>query len=156
MACSRCQALTQMPIHNARRSPLAYLKRRRPSGSIRVFAILAFAGVVTLCGFGDFRAGNSAGSAQSQYPFQNPDLPIDERVKNILSLMTLDEKIACLGTDPSVPRLGIKASGHVEGIHGSAQAALAKWVGLQHGSYYDFSKELDWGKPGILIYAPRR
>ena len=32
------------------------------------------------------------------------------RVNNILSLMTLDEKIAALSTDPSVPRLGMAGS----------------------------------------------
>jgi beta-glucosidase len=62
-----------------------------------------------------------------QYPFQNPDLPIEKRIDNILSLMTLDEKIECLGTNPSVPRLGIKASGHVEGIHGLTQGGPGKW-----------------------------
>ncbi|HEY8203586.1 MAG TPA: glycoside hydrolase family 3 C-terminal domain-containing protein [Pyrinomonadaceae bacterium] len=41
--------------------------------------------------------------------------------------MTLDEKIACLGTDPSVPRLGIRGSRHVEGIHGLAQGGPANW-----------------------------
>jgi beta-glucosidase len=41
--------------------------------------------------------------------------------------MTIDEKIACLGTNPSVPRLGVKASGHVEGIHGLAQGGPGKW-----------------------------
>ena len=64
---------------------------------------------------------------ESQYPFQNPNLPIEDRIKNILSLMTLDEKIVALGTNPSVPRLGIKASGHVEGIHGLTQGGPAKW-----------------------------
>src|SRR5215813_11236281 len=58
---------------------------------------------------------------QAAYPFQNPHLPIEQRVANIISLLTLDEKIACLSTDPSVPRLGIKGSRHVEGIHGLAQ-----------------------------------
>src|SRR5258708_20753774 len=57
---------------------------------------------------------------QSQYPFQKPDLPIDVRIKNILSLMTLDEKIHALSTHPDVPRLGIRGSGHVEGLHGLA------------------------------------
>ena len=64
---------------------------------------------------------------QAQYPFQNPDLPPDQRIDNLLSLMTLDEKIACLSTNPSVPRLGIKASGHVEGIHGLTQGGPGKW-----------------------------
>ena len=47
-------------------------------------------------------------SLQNQYPFQNPELPIEQRIDNILSLMTIDEKIECLDTNPSVPRLGIK------------------------------------------------
>jgi beta-glucosidase len=62
-----------------------------------------------------------------QYPFQNPDLPIEQRIDNILSLMTIDEKIECLDTNPSVPRLGIKGSGHVEGIHGLTQGGPGKW-----------------------------
>jgi len=61
-----------------------------------------------------------------QYPFQNPDLPLEDRVNNILSLMTLDEKVACLGTNPSVPSQGIKGSGHVEGIHGLTQGGPGK------------------------------
>jgi beta-glucosidase len=66
-------------------------------------------------------------SGPQQYPFQNPDLPIEQRIDNILSLMTLDEKIECLDTNPSVPRLGIKGSGHVEGIHGLTQGGPGKW-----------------------------
>jgi len=66
-------------------------------------------------------------NSTQQYPFQNPDLPIEQRIDNILSLMTIDEKIQCLSTNPSVPRLGIKASGHVEGIHGLTQGGPGKW-----------------------------
>ena len=62
-----------------------------------------------------------------KFPFHNPALSVEERVSNIISLMTLDEKIACLGTDPSVPRLGIRGSRHVEGIHGLAQGGPANW-----------------------------
>jgi len=64
---------------------------------------------------------------QSQYPFQNPSLPAEERINNLLSLMTIDEKISCLGTNPSVPRLGVKGSSHVEGIHGLAQGGPGGW-----------------------------
>ena len=66
-------------------------------------------------------------SSSQQYPFQNPDLPIEQRIDNILSLMTVDEKIECLDTNPSVLRLGIKGSGHVEGIHGLTQGGPGKW-----------------------------
>ena len=71
--------------------------------------------------------GIGSASRQQQYPFQNPELSIDARIDNILSLMTLDEKIECLDTDPSVPRLGIKGSPHVEGIHGLTQGGPGKW-----------------------------
>jgi len=66
-------------------------------------------------------------SNRNQYPFQNPDLSTEQRIDNLLSLLTIEEKISCLGTNPSVPRLGIKASGHVEGIHGLAQGGPGKW-----------------------------
>ena len=41
--------------------------------------------------------------------------------------MTLEEKVGCLSTNPSLPRLGIVASGHVEGLHGLAQGGPGKW-----------------------------
>src|SRR4029078_1299599 len=66
-------------------------------------------------------------SNRNQYPFQNPDLSTEQRIDNLLSLMNIEEKISCLGTNPSVPRLGIKASGHVEGIHGLTQGGPGKW-----------------------------
>jgi beta-glucosidase len=88
--------------------------------------------VLPIFPFGNVRTTIIAGHPDSQavryqHPFQNPDLPIEKRITNILSLMTLDEKIACLGTNPSVPRLGVKGSGHVEGIHGLTQGGPAKW-----------------------------
>lgn len=69
----------------------------------------------------------SLGMMAQPYPFQDPDLPVEKRIDNILSLLTLDEKIACLGTNPSVPRLGIKASGQVEGLHGLAKGGPSNW-----------------------------
>lgn len=66
---------------------------------------------------------------QYQYPFQNPRVSPEERVNNILSLMTLDEKIAALSTDPSVPRLGIRGSSHIEGLHGVALGGPGGWGG---------------------------
>jgi beta-glucosidase len=65
--------------------------------------------------------------AEYQYPFQDPDMPTEQRIDNIISLMTLEEKITCLGTNPSVPRLGIKGSGHVEGLHGLARGGPSNW-----------------------------
>lgn len=65
--------------------------------------------------------------AEYQYPFQNPNLSIEERVSNIVSLMTLDEKLSALGNTPNVPRLGIKATGNSEGLHGVALGGPGGW-----------------------------
>lgn len=64
-----------------------------------------------------------------QYPFGDPELPHEERIANLLALMTLDEKVACLGTQPDVPRLGIVATEHAEGLHGLAMGGPARWGG---------------------------
>ena len=65
--------------------------------------------------------------AQYQYPFQNPKLDVEKRIDDIISLLTLDEKILCLGTNPTIPRLGIKGSGHIEGLHGVALGGPGNW-----------------------------
>ena len=65
--------------------------------------------------------------SQYQYIFQNPELSSDERITNLLSLMTLDEKVNCLGTRPNVLRLGVKGTGHVEGLHGLAKGGPSNW-----------------------------
>ena len=55
-------------------------------------------------------AFSASGLAQYQHPFQDPALDTEKRIDNVLSLMTLDEKIASLGTSGVVvPRLGIAA-----------------------------------------------
>ena len=64
--------------------------------------------------------------AQDKYPFQNPDLLPEQRIDNILSLMTVDEKIDILGTQTGVPRLGIPNIGSSEGIHGVVQRGGGK------------------------------
>ena len=57
------------------------------------------------------------------YPFNDPSLPTEKRIENLLSLMTIDEKVACLGTRTAVPRLGVPNIGSSEGIHGVVQRA---------------------------------
>ncbi|HVU46887.1 MAG TPA: glycoside hydrolase family 3 C-terminal domain-containing protein [Terracidiphilus sp.] len=63
----------------------------------------------------------SAGAQQPKYPFNDPSLPMEKRIDSLLSLMTTDEKIACLGTNTGVPRLGVPSYGASEGIHGVVQ-----------------------------------
>jgi beta-glucosidase len=58
---------------------------------------------------------------QPRYPFNDPSLPMEKRIDNLLSLMTVEEKIGCLGTNTGVPRLGVMSFGSSEGIHGVVQ-----------------------------------
>lgn len=66
---------------------------------------------------------------KQQYPFQDSNLEVEKRIDNLLSLMTLEEKVAVLSTNPSVPRLGVMGTTHVEGLHGLAFGGPGKWGG---------------------------
>ncbi len=63
-----------------------------------------------------------------EYPFQNPTLDDESRLDNLISLMTLDEKIRCLSTRPAIPRLGVNGTRTVEGLHGLALSGPANWA----------------------------
>jgi len=58
---------------------------------------------------------------QPTYPFKDPTLAVEKRIDNLLSLMTTEEKVDCLGTRTGVPRLGVPNFGSSEGIHGVVQ-----------------------------------
>jgi beta-glucosidase len=59
--------------------------------------------------------------------FLNPDLPLPERVDDLIRRMTLDEKIAQLMDEaPELPRLGVPKYGWwSEALHGVARAGVA-------------------------------
>ena len=69
----------------------------------------------------------SAQSAHYEYPFQDPDRPVEERISDLVARMTLDEKVDCLANRAAVPRLGVKGSPHIEGYHGVAQGGPSNW-----------------------------
>jgi len=57
------------------------------------------------------------------YPFQNTSLSDDERLDNLISLMTLEEKVNHLSPWlRGIPRLGIKGTMTAEGLHGLARS----------------------------------
>jgi beta-glucosidase len=64
----------------------------------------------------------------NQFPFQSPNLPLDRRVDNAVSLMTLSEKINFLHFGAGVPRLDIPPLNSVEGLHGEALGGPGKWA----------------------------
>jgi beta-glucosidase len=50
------------------------------------------------------------GPAQSRYPFQDPLLPFEQRVHDLVSRLTLEEKVGqMLNAAPAIPRFGIPA-----------------------------------------------
>jgi beta-glucosidase len=63
----------------------------------------------------------------SSLPFRNPSLALEDRVNNLVSLMTLQEKAdQLLYTAPAIPRLGIPAyNWWNEALHGVARAGYA-------------------------------
>ena len=65
-----------------------------------------------------------SGCGNKQYKFQNPDLPIDERVADLISQMTIEEKISqMINTAPAIERLGIPAyNWWNEALHGIARS----------------------------------
>lgn len=62
-----------------------------------------------------------------KYPFQNPDLPVEQRIENLLGLLTVDEKIGMMmDNSKAVPRLEIPGYGWWnEALHGVARAGTA-------------------------------
>jgi beta-glucosidase len=61
-------------------------------------------------------------------PFRNLGLGEKERIDNLILLMNLDEKLTCLSTRFLIPRLGIKDTRTIEGLHGVAYSGSANWA----------------------------
>ena len=68
-------------------------------------------------------------ATQVDYPFRNTKLSDDQRIADLLSHLTLEEKINLMSDHPKIPRLGIVFSGQVEGLHGLALGGPAGWGG---------------------------
>lgn len=55
-------------------------------------------------------SNGQSSNSQYQYPFQNPNLSFEERVNDLVSRLTLEEKVAqMLNAAPAIQRLGIPA-----------------------------------------------
>jgi beta-glucosidase len=79
--------------------------------------------VAAVCGAG------AGALAQQKEVYADPAAPVEARITDLLGRMTLAEKIGALGTNPSVPRLGVVGTGHVEGLHGLALGGPGGWEG---------------------------
>jgi len=67
---------------------------------------------------------------RATYPFQNPDLPTDQRVDDLVGRLTLPEKVSqMLNSSPAIDRLGIPAyNWWNEALHGVARTSLKTTV----------------------------
>lgn len=109
---------------------------------------------------------------QQAYPFQDPKLPVEQRVDNIISRLTLDEKIGMLGqVQPAIPCLGIAAfTNWTEGLQPIKELRGFERITLQPGetrtvriplkgnelSWWDTARQsfvVEPGKLGILLGA---
>lgn len=61
---------------------------------------------------------STTGIIHAQNVFNDPAVNEEQRLDDLIARMTLDEKVEALGNNTQVPRLGIQASGSVEGLHG--------------------------------------
>ena len=79
--------------------------------------------VLLLC----FWAAAALAQQPSTAAFKDPSLPIEQRVNDLISKMTLEEKVSQLGhTADAIPRLGVpEYNWWNEGLHGVARAGVA-------------------------------
>jgi beta-glucosidase len=100
------------------------------------FLIVIFAGLMIIPGC----------KTNYKYPFQNPNLDVEERVENLISLLTLEEKAGLMvNSSKPVPRLGIPAyDWWNEALHGVGRAGLATVYPQAIGM------AATWNEPGHL------
>jgi beta-glucosidase len=90
---------------------------------IRTRVLISFSCLLTALSF----TSAPLRAQQDARPWMNPELPLNQRVDDLLSQMTLDEKVSQMRDHaPAIPRLGIpKYDWWNEGLHGVAFAGYA-------------------------------
>ena len=69
----------------------------------------------------------STAQTQSLPPYKNPNLPVETRVNDLVSRLTLEEKVAqMMNATPAIERLGVPAHDYWnEALHGVARSGIA-------------------------------
>jgi beta-glucosidase len=73
--------------------------------------------------------------SQQRAVYSDSSAPVEARISDLLSRMTLEEKVNSFSTNPTVPRLGVVGTGHVEGLHGLALGGPGHWEGRAGREY---------------------
>ena len=79
------------------------------------------------------------------YPFQNPDLPIEDRVNNIVPVLTPEEKLSLLRqNEPAISRLGLSPFTYwTEGLHGIGWGQSGTLTGTQFPQAFGLGETWD-------------
>jgi len=88
---------------------------------------IGLVGLLLMCGVPAIAQQRS----QQGAVYADSSAPVEARITDLLSRMTLDEKVDAFSTNPTVPRLGVVGTGHVEGLHGLALGGPGHWEGRQ-------------------------
>ena len=96
--------------------------------------------VVAFMGFGIVAvAQQKAAGVPDTAVYADSSAPVEARITDLLKRMTLEEKVDAFSTDPTVPRLGVVGTGHVEGLHGLALGGPGHWEGHAGRGYLTVS-----------------
>ncbi|MBN1388534.1 MAG: hypothetical protein JW965_08825 [Bacteroidales bacterium] len=114
---------------------------------ISIKKAILFISVIIIC---------SSGSRLQQYPFQVTGLTDEEGLDNLISLMTLDEKIDHLSSRlPGIPRLGVQRTRFVEGLarmwDPELHEKIAAWEAYE--TRY-LTQNKDFASAGLILLAP--
>ena len=93
----------------------------------RLFSILFLSTLATPYLTAQTGADASAAKESARPPYENTSLPFEQRVNDLVSRMTLEEKVSQMqDVAPAIPRLGIPAyNWWNEGLHGVARSGIA-------------------------------
>lgn len=96
-------------------------------------------------------------SAQTSPPYKNVSLPIDTRVDDLVSRMTLEEKVSqMMNAAPAIPRLGIPDyDWWNEGLHGVARAGIATVFPQAIGLAATWNSDLMYRVAGVISTEAR-
>jgi beta-glucosidase len=101
-----------------------------PASHTKIASATAFGPAEACVSVEAMESQSNSPTAEATLPaYFNPALDDERRIDALLSELTLKEKISCLSTNPTVPRLGICGTGHVEGLHGLALGGPGRWGG---------------------------
>jgi len=73
----------------------------------------------------------TAALAQSRplLPWQDPHVPAEERITDLINRMSLEDKISVLNSNSTAPGIGFMGASQSEGLHGLAEGGPGHWEG---------------------------